>query len=277
MRLNKKENSWFTMIMVVFLVWFMLMLTTWTFNLILTELNDNRWAWSYLNAFAWAEWAQELALLKIKEKWYWIDDDILNQSDSRSIVLSQNPTDNSKFNSARDALISYNLNTKVSSYTWTIAPLSYSIIPLFYINTWAINNIKWVSDITLTSTDISSDIVWNIVWTWAWISWTWVFDKNSNWFKKTVADVSWKTEQSFTTETISTFLWSWWENYLIVLNSGSSTWTFTLKANWTDKDFTRPETDIISTAKVWIYKQNLTTKIDNTEFLNILKYSIFSN
>ena len=107
--INTNKNSWFSVVLAVFLVWFMLILTTWTFNLIFTELNDNRWAWSYLNAFAWAEWAQELALLKIKEKSYWYDDEIQHNINDRSIVLSQNSTDISKFNWNKDVFISYSL------------------------------------------------------------------------------------------------------------------------------------------------------------------------
>lgn len=276
MKLKNKNNSWFSIVMVVFVVWFMLMLTTWTFNLILKELNDNKWSWSNLNAFAWAEWSQELALLKIKEKSYWIDDDIKfdNNVDSRSVILSQNPIDKNLYSAVRDTLISYNLNYKTTNYTSNIEPLSYSIIPLFYIDSGSITH--WITDLKLTS-DISDNIVWNIVWTWAWISWTWIItDSNSiSWAKKSISEISWNIEQSFENQNISEFLWpNWWENYLIIFNSNeNSSWSFTL-TSW--KEFTKPETEIISSAKVWYYKQNLKTKINNTEFLNILKYSIFS-
>ena len=40
--------------------------------------------------------------------------------------------------------------------------------------------------------------------------------------------------------------------------------------------FSKPVWNITSSVTVWKYRQNISTSIDNTEFLNMLKYSIFS-
>ena len=275
--INTNKNSWFSVVLAVFLVWFMLILTTWTFNLIFTELNDNRWAWSYLNAFAWAEWAQELALLKIKEKSYWYDDEIQHNINDRSIVLSQNSTDISKFNWNKDVFISYSLNTKTGSYDWEIAPLWYDIIPLFYFEKDTSNEKKALSPTITLISWIQDDLAWNIVWTWAWISWSWVFNPATLWSRKDVED-SWPLKKfSFSQISINSFLNQSSENYLILFNwNETDTLKYSLKVpTW--EYFTRPNTEITSSAQVWKYRQNLRTKFDNTEFLNILKYSIFSN
>jgi len=48
-------------------------------------------------------------------------------------------------------------------------------------------------------------------------------------------------------------------------------------SNNADEFLTKPKTNIISSWEIGSYKQNLETKMNNTEFLNILKYSIYSN
>ena len=78
------------------------MLTTWVFNLVLKEHNDSRGLWDSIKAFAGAESAQELALLKIKEKWYWIDHKIDHAVSQDSVILSKNPSNISDFNKNKD-------------------------------------------------------------------------------------------------------------------------------------------------------------------------------
>ncbi|MCD5380930.1 hypothetical protein LR004_03290, partial [Candidatus Gracilibacteria bacterium] len=41
--------------------------------------------------------------------------------------------------------------------------------------------------------------------------------------------------------------------------------------------FSKPVGNITSTVTVGKYKQNISTSINNTEFLNMLKYSLYSN
>jgi hypothetical protein len=273
MRLKNKKNNWFSVVLSVFLVWFMLVLTVWTFNLILTELKDNKWAWSYLNAFAWAEWAQELALLRIKQKWYEYYDKIDHDINDRSVVLAKDPLDKSNFKKQIDVFLSYDLGSKTSSYTWEIEKLWYDIIPLFYEDKlWSWKSVQ----ITLTSPD-SSNLVWNIVWKKSWISWVWNIDTNTLWSKKEdVSVVAWEVKQKYSDQYVNDFLTLSDENYLILYNSNDTTnLSYDLKEN-SGQFFMKPKTEVISSGQVWNYKQNLRTKIDNTEFLNILKYSIFS-
>jgi hypothetical protein len=64
------------------------------------------------------------------------------------------------------------------------------------------------------------------------------------------------------------------ENYLILFNSGNFDIEFTLNSS---DNFSKPKTQIISSAQVGEYRHNLQTDYDNTKFLNMLKYSVFSN
>ena len=82
----------------------------------------------------------------------------------------------------------------------------------------------------------------------------------------------------YSEEEINNFISSSDSNYLVLLNSGNN-WNikYKLKAMNSWEYFSKPKTTIISSAEVWDYKQNISTNLNNTEFLNILKYSIYSN
>ena len=281
------NNKWYSIIISLLMVGFLLVLTTWIFDLVLREMYDNRGIWNYIKAFAWAESWQELALLKIKEKWYGIYDKIDHDIDTKiwsgttdeSIVLSQNPRDISQFKKSNDVFISYDLRSKVDDYKWKLKPLWYDIIPLFYEDdeTWIIHK---VSEIDNFSIDIGflwvpEDLVWNVISEESGISWT---TDNLSWFIKTV-DTNNHLYYSDTADSINNFLSTTIseKNYLILFNSNKDhDLSYSLKSDQT-KPFTKPKTEIISSGQIWNYKQNLRTNINNTEYLNILKYSIYSN
>ena len=254
MKNTNSTSLWgYSIIAAVLMVWFLLILTTSTLNLVLQEMQDGRWRQWYLSAYAGAEWALELALLDIKKQGYWYDDDSFFENEMLG-SWSKYPK------------ISYEFNSNVTSYTASLNPLWIDIIPLFSI--WD-SGISPVDAIDFQNSDES--IVWNIV-TQSW----WVSGKGS-----------------FTSETIvwEKTLWSGnefvlsggqkikdilsWEDYLVLQKletTGSSDYTL----NWAWGGFTLPRAEVFSSAKVWKYKQNLKTIVDNTEFLWILRYSVYS-
>ena len=74
------------------------------------------------------------------------------------------------------------------------------------------------------------------------------------------------------------FLSSSDSNYFVLFNSwNSGVIKYTVKSTNPLEFFSKPRTTIITSAQVWNYKQNLSVDFDNTDFLNILKYSIYSN
>lgn len=266
MQINKK---WYSVIISLLLVWFMLVLSTGILRLILNEMRNNKAMWDYIKAYAWAEASQELALLWIKENWYWYIWDIEGTINAKSVILSENYLDYTLFSKSKDVLTSYFNDWKVNSYEWILSPLWYDIIPLFYIDdSWE----QKVTDLKLTiSSWLSSDLSWNVIWKLNWISWSWEW---LIWTKKTLTS----NEFTFSQESIGTFLSSSTTNYLVLFNSWNSVeLNYTLETIDPIEYFTKPELDIISTWEIWNYKQNLRTNIDNTEFLNMLKYSIYSN
>ena len=101
----------------------MIVLTSWVFRLIMNELNDNRTLWNYVRTYSWAEWAQELSLLDLKETWYWTTKDL-----ETSDLL--NPWKNT----ARDIKISFKNDWKVTEYEWEIWAWEYHMMPLFIID-----------------------------------------------------------------------------------------------------------------------------------------------
>ena len=268
------NQNWYSIIISVLLIGFLLMLTTWVFNLVLKEYNDNKWLWDSIKAFAWAESAQELALLKIKEKWYWIDNQIEHNISTWSIILSENPGDISDFNQNKEVFISYNLNVLPEIIGWkytysdTLLPNQYSIIPLFYEKEWF--PIEYTRDYWLQLSGFSSDIVWNLV-SWSeWIGNTWTDPNSGKW--KIINNITKQAE--FLESTTSNFLSTRDNAYLILFNSWNADTNFIFSS---DDKFSKPKITILSSAQIWKYKHNLETKYDNTEFLNMLKYAVFSN
>ncbi len=271
----KYNNKWYSIIISVVLIGFLLMLTTWVFSLVLKELKDNRWMWNSIKAFAWAEAAQELALLKIKEKWYGIDNKIDHWVSTGSIYLANDPLDVNNFNKNKDTFISYDLNVLADKQAWkytyqaNLETKEYSIIPLFYEKDG--ETIINIENYELDISPESPDLVWNLI---AWEEWIWWDGSDSinrsNWKWKKI--ITWG-ESRFIESSVDDFLPK--NNaYLILFNSWNSDIIFTLKSL---EKFSKPKTNILSSAQVWNYKHNLETEFDNTKFLNMLKYAVFSN
>lgn len=267
--LNNKNKSGYSIIISLLIIGFLLVLTTGIFNIILNELKDNRAMGDYIKAYAGAESGRELALLKIKENWYGYYDKIDHDINNRSIMLSENPLNPESFNPVKDVLLSYDIWSKVTLYEWELSPLKHNIIPLFYVDAlWE----QKTTDISFSIIDWNdANLAWNVIWKENWLSWRW----NSMIWVKKVLTSDWFR---YSEESINSFISSSESNYLHLVNTGNS-WIIKYKivSNIQSEAFTKPETDIFSSALVWKYKQNLSTDLDNTEFLNILKYSIYSN
>ena len=266
---KNKNNWWYSIILILLIIWFLLFLWVWIFSMILNDLKDNRAMWDNYKAYAWAESASELALLQIKKNWYAYYDKVDHNVNNRSIILSENPLNIWAYNWNKDVMISYNIWSKVNDYSWTLEPLEYDIVPLFYINdSWEqkISNLIFSID-----SWIDSNLAWNIIWNSGWLAWTW---SNTGGFKKNMDVDGFKLSN----ETINNFISSSDSNYFVLFNSWDS-WDIKYNIKSTDpaKFFSKPKTSIVSSAQVWNYKQNLNVDLNNTEFLNILKYSIFSN
>jgi hypothetical protein len=259
----KYNKSWYSIIVSLFLIAFIIILTAWIFRLVMNEMRINKAMWDYLKAYIWAESAQELALLDIKKKWYWYIWEVKANKTFESKLLNNYP----EFNANRDVLISYYNDGKVSFYSWILPPLSYDIIPLFYIDDiWE----KKTNDITMNIKSwIPWDLSWNIVWNKEGISWVWW--SLNNWIRKSLTSDGFSYNNTIS---IWNFLKNSSTNYLVLFNSWKTSIEYDLNS---EEFFTKPRLDIYSTWEVWEYKQNLKTNVDNTEFLGILKYSIYSN
>jgi len=264
-----KNNWWYSILIILLIIWFLLFLWVWIFNLILNDLKDNKAMWDYVKAYAWAESAAELALLKIKKNWYGYYDKIDHDKSNRSILLSDNPLNISNFNSKKDVYFSYDIWSKVNTYDWTLNSLEYDIIPMFYVDD------NWEHKVSSINFSVvswnQSDFAWNVIWKDSWMSWIW---NSTYWSKKTVNTGGFV----FIKEDINVFLSSSDSNYFVLFNSwNSGVIKYTVKSTNPLEFFSKPRTTIITSAQVWNYKQNLSVDFDNTDFLNILKYSIYSN
>jgi len=253
MKQNNSQNiPAYSIIVAILMIGFLLILTTWTLNLVLQEMQDGKWRQDYMKAYAAAEWSMELALYRIKDEWYGYDGSI----DGVEIFGTANT----------NAKISYDFDSQVSAYSWVLPPYQSDIIPLFWIDdTWAPHYA--VAPIF----SASSDVIWNIITPSWWISGKGNFSHTDSVREK---DLNATQKLEYNTVLISSLL-SWWENYLIVYNPNSTSQSYTLQKDFWE-DFTKPRADIYSTARVGKYTQNIKTTVDNTEFLGILKYSIYS-
>ena len=262
--MRKNNKQWYSVIIAMLLIGFLLVLTVTVLNLVLKEMRDNRAMWDSMKAFAWAETGKELALLKIKDQWYGVDYEISEWNNSKSILA-----DVSDFKKNRDVEVTYNINLKPiendygkHEYSQDLAPGEYSIIPLFYqYDNYSIEN---TGNINLQS---DSEVVWNLLSGNKGIAWV----GNNLSGKWKVVDNSWKSYVKNMSQ--QDFLRDNQNVYLILNNTSQQEKSFTLTSS--DK-FSKPITNIISSGQVGNYRHNIETKYDNTEFLNMLKYAIFS-
>lgn len=264
---NKK---WYSIIIAILVIGFLFTLTWAVYKLVLVELNDNRWRYNYLKSYYWSKWAWELVLLTLKEKWYGYDENIeFDKNDYISNILNF-----SWWNS--NPLISYSVNSKVSSYTGEIDSLWYDIIPLFYMDR---NSSGQTLNLSLTVNSWSAnELAWNILSSDSWLSWTWEFDSQTQWFIKQLDYsqagydflIDEKAIQTFLSENSDKY------NYLILFNWDSQN-QISYHIDSQNEFFTKPRTDIFVSWKMWWYKQNFSINYDNTQYLGLLKYSIFNN
>lgn len=268
---HSSNTSAYSVIIALFVMSFLLVLTTGVFRLVLSELVQNRWTNGYIQAYAGAVSARELALLHIKQQWYGSYDAINHSIGKRSILLSENPNDQSLFKQNRDVLISYDLWYKVNSYEGNLEKFWYDIIPLFS------DDIN-IDDIVLeVSSWEANKVLWNIIADNWWLAGSGPLNNLSRGKQKLLAsnnvvsfwDISVQEflEQSIVEDTD--------RNYLFIFNGWGQQLDYIL-SSWNDKFFTAPKTQIISSGQVWKYRQNLQTSLDNTQFLGILRYSVFS-
>lgn len=256
MQRSYTDSPWYSIIAAIMLIGFLLVLTTSTLNLVLQEMQDGRGRQNYLKAYAAAEWSMELWLLQIKNKGYgfWTDAQNLD-------ILG---TDK------KDPKIGYTYDGKVQSYSWSLDIGKTDIFPLFWIDdTGTMNNI---SSLTLAW---GTNLVWNILGDNRGISGIGNFQGSTSVDEKKTQTIAGNTSFVSQPTTIQNFLSATWPMYLIVYNPSTSTQSYTLTSAWSDF-FTTPRETLQSTARVGKYSQNIDTTIDNTEFLGILQYSIYS-
>lgn len=261
----RKNKKWFSVILAILMTWFMIILTSGIFLLVLWENKDTKAIENYYKSLEWANWALELAMLKSKKYNYSYDEVLDNSSYISKILFSW-----SSYLFNKDVKISYDISSISSEIIdKKILNWEFDIIPLFSYDTNG--NYKKVNNITITW--LNSDVVWNIVWKTSWITWVWNFTSLTNGNHKTI---SWD-DVSYESKTVWTFLLQSDYNYLILHNLSSGDVNYNLKSLNPWEFLTKDKTQIIATWEVWWFKQNIRVSIDSSKYLNLLKYSIFSN
>lgn len=262
-----KNNLWYSVILALLLVWVMLILTVWVFRVVLNETYDTDWLAKNFQSYAWAEAWLEMALLEMKSNNYWFEKTIDHDINNESVVISSNPLDKTLFKWNKDVLVSYELKWAISDLTWNIEPWKYYIIPLF---AW-VDKVENTISLTVQSWE-EDNLVWNIIWGSSWISNIWGLTEETQW---NIKSYNWSFNYS-SNSSIRTFLNDSDDNYLVLFNSDPYS-SISFNLNTGTEKFTSNIAEIVSTGEIGKYKQNLRLEVDNSKYLNLLKYSIFSN
>lgn len=256
----KKNNSGYSVILAILMTGFMIILTSWIFLLVLGENKDTKAMEKYLKSSDAAEGSLELAMLKSKQYNYSKDDE-LTSSDSLAKVFYGDEN--------KDALMTYSLEGISSQVVdKTLSNGEFDIVPLF----WYDKNGAYSQVRNLLLTWLNSDVVWNIVGENSGMSGTGSFSNVTKWNYKTLQSGN----IAFERKTVWDFLASSTQNYLILHNLSGNNVTYNLKSLNDGEFLTKDISHIIASGEVAWYKQNLQVNIHSSEYLNLLKYSIYS-
>ena len=219
----------------------------------LQEMQDGRGRENYMRAYAGAEWALELALFDIKDKGY---------------GFYKEETNIQYFGDTRkNGFIEYDIDSETSSYTGSLEAFTTDIIPLFTIDNSGTKN-------SVINLDFRGNwLIWNVIGAnGRGVSGVWDFDESTQKGLRTLQGTAFQ----FQDESVGDLFTSAW-TYLTVYNPSSLPAEYVITSDDPNNiPFTRPRSEIISSSQVGKYSQNLRTVVDNSEFLGILKYSIYS-
>ncbi|MCH2188222.1 hypothetical protein MK079_00130 [Candidatus Gracilibacteria bacterium] len=260
--LPQQHTSGFSSVLALVMIGFLLMATLGVFQLVLREMYDNRGLEYSFQAQAGAQSAGELALLAIKQKGYgYYEAHPFGGDSGVNHILAEDPNNPSK----RDIEISFDLNTRINSYDGNLEALGYDILPLFYM-TGSTPTVFQIDDITLTS---PASISWNLLGSSGGGSGEGDFDTTTSLSNKTVSS---QGEITKNTQTIGSFLSQNEPVYLILFNPTRSPLSYRIESS---DFFSPPEAYILTSAKKGDKQQNLRIYLDNTQYLNTLKYAIY--
>lgn len=260
-----KNKKWYSIIVVIIIIWFLTVLTTWVLKLILWDLKDNRTIWSYFKAYAWAESAKELALLEIKEKWYESDKEIKDLKISDLKTATKNN---------KDVFISYKKDLKIKELKdFNLEKWKSLLIPLFYLDSSTSYKIKWITNFSISLNN--PNISWNVISWGKWISWD--GSDFTKWPVKTLNNYEFNLVEEIT---VSNFLADneLEKNYLLLLNWWTNDYKFTMSIPTSSiiREFSNPKVKIISSWEAGDYKTNIETTYDFTNKNESSSYSIYA-
>ncbi len=288
---SKNNTSWFTLLVILGVIGFLLILLTGIFKVVALELKDTKNLDNYIKSRSAAEASEELALLKIKKEGFWFDKDLdYNPSgpQGQSLMLSWNPEDAWEYHPNKDVFFWYTIDSKETEYEGTIRPWEFQVIPLFTKNTeW--ENLDRTESFILTINWANGEFLsWNIIgdedkWGMSGLS---SIDSSDSFTSKVTDDTEYANRVSFRTQeqSIEDFLSESSQSYLTLLNfiDTTSLWNpeegiinYKLTTKWATDYFTKPVTTVIAQAKIWEIKQNIELEIDNSKYFDVLKYSIY--
>jgi hypothetical protein len=228
----------------------------------------------YFKSKTAAEAAEEIALLKIKQEWFGFDTIEHRDGQGESTALFRDAGDPTSYHANKDTEFSYDIDSKTKFYSWSIDPGGFQVIPLFYIDG---DGSRWDTkspDFVVNNSSIEANILWNIIGEDWWISGKGSFSSVTGANNKSFD----AHQRDFNLDPLN--VWEFLNlsdiNYLTILNT-SNTWAlYTISTNDTES-FTKPITTIYSTAKIWEIKRNIRLEIDNSQYFDVLKYSIYDS
>lgn len=296
---HNNNPQWFTLLLILWIVWFLLILLTGIYKVVLFELGDTKDMSHFMKSRTASESWWEIAMLKLKEKRFGYHGAESYDTEWESIMLSQEPLDPAKFNKNRDVYFGYEIDSKASKgddgeyrYEGNIAPGEFHIVPLFYIeDTWIWRTANPDLNIPLELDETTpnwapENLVWNIIGVIGWLSGQWEFrawstNANLKMLNDTPDHVSGaQNNQGFVIENvwIEDFLRNMWEEsddeYLTLFNVGDVAMKYILTTG-DGESFTKPITTVYTSAKIGDIKQNIQLEIDNSKYFDVLKYSIY--
>lgn len=260
------NNKWYSIIVALFVVGFLMALTSGIFLLILRENKDTLSMEYQLKWFAAAEWAVEVWLLKAKQNNYSYSEKI-EDGDPLSKVFFEDPNQRT----GRDVALKYDIDGTANEISdKKLWPWEYNIIPLFYFDKFGVQ-IKVTNIVTYW---LTNNIVWNIVSSESWISW---LDNFNNWTKWNQKLLSETMDTAYKETLVWDFLEKYKDNYLILHNTWNTLVRYSVEIPNPGEKLTTDNISIIWTWEIAWYKQNLKVSINSSEYLNLLKYSIYSD